>query len=65
MAFQEFSAADYLRIDIANNYGLDKENWDYRIKWFDENEANLDNLITQAEEPALFFAGVKAWNQSK
>lgn len=65
MTFQSFTPKEYLKIDIANNFGLDKEDWDYRIKWFDENEANLDNLIPEAEEPALFFAGVKAWNQSK
>ena len=35
MAFQEFSGKDYLRIDIANSFGLDKEDWDVRLAWFD------------------------------
>lgn len=58
-----FTAKEYLKIDIANNFGLDKEDWDVRIKWFDDNEPNLKNLINQAEEPALFFAGLQAWEE--
>lgn len=62
---QTFTSAQYLKIDIATNFGLDKEDWDDRIAWFDENEHQLDLLITQAEEPALFFAGVKAWKETQ
>lgn len=63
MAFQEFSGKEYLKIDIANNFGLDKENWEERIAWFDHNEGQLENLLNQAKEPALFYAGVQAWRQ--
>ena len=63
MAFQEFSGKEYLKIDIANNMGLDKEDWDVRLAWFDENESRLDTLVKQAEEPALFFAGITAWQK--
>lgn len=65
MAFQEFTGKEYLKIDIANNMGLDKEDWDIRLAWFDDNEENLDALIKQAEEPALYFAGVQAWKKAK
>lgn len=61
MAFQEFDGRSYLKIDIASNFGLDKISWDKRIAWFDQNEKQLDDLVTQAKEPALFYAGVKAW----
>ena len=63
MAFQEFTGRQYLKIDIANNFGLDKEDWDVRLAWFDENESRLDTLVKQAEEPALFFAGITAWKK--
>jgi hypothetical protein len=59
--FQEFSGIQYLKIDIANNFGLDKRTWNERIKWFDENEWQLSQLIEQAKEPALFYAGIKAF----
>ena len=47
MGFQEFSAADYLHIDVANNYGLDKEDWDARISWFNIHEFELEKLINE------------------
>lgn len=64
-SFQQFSPREYLQIDIANNFGgeekLDKQNWDVRLAWFAKNEHQLMDLVKQAETPALFYAGVKAW----
>lgn len=62
---QEFTGTQYLKIDIANSFGLDKKLWDERLDWFDSNESKLDSLIKQAEEPALYFAGVQAWQRTK
>ena len=60
---RQFTPMEYLQIDIANNFGLDTLNWDDRLQWFMDNEGKLDSLLNQAKEPALFFAGVKAWRQ--
>lgn len=68
MTFQTFTASQYLKIDIANNFGkdeqgrtLDKLTWNERIEWFDRHEHELDSLLNKAENPALFFAGIQAW----
>ena len=58
---QKFSPTEYLKIDIANSFGLDKQSWNERLNWFEANESDLDSLISQAEEEALFYAGVQAY----
>ena len=62
---QTFTAREYLKIDIANNYGLDKKTWNERIDWFDRHEDRLMEVLPQAAEPALYFAGVTAWQDIK
>ena len=65
MTFQTFTGQEYLKIDVANNFGLDKNKWDNRIHWFDANESQLHSLVPDAEEPALFYAGILAWEKSQ
>lgn len=65
MTMQLFTPLEYLMIDIANNYGLDKENWDTRIAWFKTNEDNMADMQATAKEPALFYAGFQAYRKAK
>lgn len=62
---QTFTGKEYLKIDIASSFGLDKQSWDDRISWFDANEPNLMALLPQAETPALYYAGIQAWEDTK
>jgi hypothetical protein len=68
--FSEFTAMEYLMIDVASNFGLSKKNWDTRINWTQDNMDELmeismmtdvkDTLVKEAKEPALFYAGIMA-----
>lgn len=52
-------------IDIASNFGFDKADWTDRIEWTAQNEGQLENLMPQAEEPALYFAAVEAYRAAQ
>lgn len=66
---QVFTDLQYLKIDIANSFGLDKQNYDVRLNWFDEtipnikeyNNNQLLKLTDGAEEPHLMLAGLIAY----
>lgn len=76
---QKFTPLEYLKIDVASNFGLDKEDWSTRIQWFDDNEhqfpqllqliasgqSTAGTLLDKAEQPALFYAGLEAYTQAK
>jgi len=59
-----FSGLDYLRIDIANCFGLDKETWDHRLAWFHMNVDSLEDIIPKADEPYLMAKAVMAYRSS-
>jgi hypothetical protein len=62
---RRFSAREYLMIDIANSYGLDKKDWSERLAWFGEHEGRLKEMLPKASDPAMYYAGVQAWEQVK
>lgn len=62
---QMFTGLQYLKIDIAGSFGLDKINWLDRIAWVDDHEQELEELLTQADEPALYHAGVQAYRDTQ
>lgn len=60
----------WLKIHIANTFGMDKDDYPIRIKWFDDNEQMiinigknpLDNLkYLGDEDPLMFLAGCFAY----
>jgi DNA-directed RNA polymerase len=71
-SFSEFTATEYMQIDVAGTYGLDKESWTTRINWTQSHEAQFTDveeqagdhtLVQQADEPAQFYAAVCAYNK--
>jgi hypothetical protein len=79
VTFQTFTPLEYLKIDVAGSFGLDKENWDTRIQWFDDHQEEIEKalalvlskrdprktLIGKADNPAMFFAGIQAWDKAR
>lgn len=59
------SGKRWLKIDIANHYGLDKESWEDRVKFVDENDSILEALIDKADEPLLYIQAVEAYRKAQ
>lgn len=57
---KEFNPMQYLAIDIANQYGLEKENFETRIQWVKNNINCLEEYTDETEEPLLYYKAVKA-----
>lgn len=57
---KEFTGFEYLLIDVANHFGLDKLTFDKRIEWARSNLDVLETLADQAETPYLFHKTVAA-----
>ncbi|WP_290877576.1 DNA-directed RNA polymerase [Aquabacterium sp.] len=58
---QTFTPLQYLKIDIASAFGHDKWTWNERIAWFDQHADHMGELVHKAKEPAMFYAGCKAY----
>ena len=64
----QFTGLEYLKMDIARSYGLDKATWQERLDWYTRNSHIVEHADTdtiaeharEAEEPAQFFAGILA-----
>ena len=57
---KEFNPMQYLAIDIANQFGLDKVTYEERIQWVKDNLNYLEEYGNEAEEPLLYYKAVKA-----
>lgn len=52
--FQRFSGWEYMMIDAGNHYGLDKDLFEDRIKFVEDNINHLGWLVTKADDSVLF-----------
>lgn len=56
----KYTPLQYLQIDIANHYGLDKLQFEDRIKWVLANEENLEDNLN-ADDKYRYIAAVQAY----
>ena len=56
----KYNGLEMLKIDIANGYGLDKQNWVDRLLWVELHADNLEEFIPEAAEPLLMAKAVYA-----
>lgn len=57
---QQFTGLEWIKISIANAYGLDKLTWDERLQWVDKKSDRLDFFTKTAAEPLLYQKGLNA-----
>jgi hypothetical protein len=63
---QQFTGAQYLKIDIANQFGMDKDLFEDRIAWVDQNEHQLESLMDQADEsPIQYIKAVESFRRAQ
>lgn len=55
-----FSGWEWLLIDLANQYGLDKELFETRIQWAQEHLQEAESLVSKAETQPLFIKALMA-----
>ena len=56
---REFSGLDYIKLDIANQYGLDKEDWDVRLDWVETHIKDL-HKVENVDCPVRYRKAVRA-----
>lgn len=62
---RRLSPLEYLQVDIASRFGLDKKSWEERLDWVKTNESKLESLENQADEPAEYYASVCAYRAAQ
>lgn len=60
---KQFNPTQYIAIDIANHFGLDKLNYEDRIDWVKTNIDDLEQFTSTADEPLLYAKAVHAFRQ--
>ena len=58
-----FSGLDYIKIDVANNFGQDKLSWEDRILWFEFNKEELP-FRDDADNKFLAIKGLHAYHDA-
>lgn len=62
---QTFTGLDYIKIDVANSFGLDRLPWAERIHWVNNNEPDLEKLRGQTNKSIAYAKAVRALRQAQ
>ena len=57
---QQFTGFEYLLIDVANAFGLEKEIFFHRINWATDNIGELEQFADRADNQALYIKATQA-----
>lgn len=61
----KYSGYEYMCIDIANQFGLDKELFETRIQWTKDNLSVLELLASKADNKPLYHKAVMALRKAQ
>ena len=62
--FKQYTGIEYMAIDVANHFGLDKMEFEDRIAWVKSNQANLESLADKAEDKPLYVKSVNHFRKA-
>lgn len=62
--FKQYTGIEYMAIDVANNYGHDKMEFEDRIQWVKSNQDNLESLADKAEDKPLYVKSVNHFRKA-
>lgn len=65
---QQLTPLEYIKISVANSYGLNKKTWNERLAWFDRFLLIPDgvkaDVISEAKEPILMQKALHAYHDA-
>lgn len=62
--FKQYTGIQYLAIDVANHFGLDKLEFEDRIAWVKSNQEVLESLADKAEDKPLYVKSVNHFRRA-
>jgi DNA-directed RNA polymerase len=62
---QTFTGIEYVKIDLANKFGLDRLKWQERIWWVNDHKPDMPLLASKAKHETSFTKALRALKQAE